>query len=225
MLVKSVMILSLLILLFSCNKKVKDADGNVYDVVQIGDQCWLKQNLKTAHYNDGTEIPTNLNDSLWLNDKVGACTIYKGDGNTNTVKNNRIYGKLYNWYAVTNKKGIAPKGWHIATEADWHTLRDYLGEKTAGNKLKAKDTWDYHKNGVGNNSTGFSAKAGGCKNPGETFSNDMGQYAYFWTNSTGDCDASHKFPISINISYHVPNITPQNCYNSNFGMSVRCVKD
>jgi uncharacterized protein (TIGR02145 family) len=222
-----VIVLSLLMLLFSCGEKVKDVDGNVYDVVKIGDQYWMQQNLRTAHYNDKSEIPTNLSDNAWGNDKDGACTIYKDSSNTDTVKNNKKYGKLYNWYAITNKKGIAPKGWHVATKADWDQLRDYLGGQLAGNKLKTKKGWDYDPRGIGNNSSRFSAKAAGLKNNDFGFSNDIGKSACFWTSSIDNTHTSNGiiYPYSCLLGYNYPNISYDGFWAKNYGMSVRCVKD
>ena len=95
---------------------VKDIDGNIYNTVSIGTQCWTKENLKTTKYKDGTAIPTGLNDAEWANTTTGAYAIYD-----NNAANNTTYGKLYNWYAV-NTGNLAPAGWHVPTDAEWTTL-------------------------------------------------------------------------------------------------------
>ena len=230
MLVTSIMFLSSLMLLWACDKsikKVKDVDGNVYDVVQIGEQCWMKQNLRVSHYNDSTEIPTNQTVADWENGKVGAYAIYQDEKYPNKVRNNAKYGKLYNWYAVNTGK-LAPKGWHVATDADWYKLDIYLGHSNAGIKLKTRHSWQKDPIGIGTDETGFSALPGGSQSYGGMgYSWFMGQYAQFWTSkSMGLCpNDNNTYPISYAMSYNVSNITPQLCYRPNFGMSVRCVKD
>ena len=222
----------LMFLIASCDKslnKVKDIDGNEYDVVKIGDQYWLKQNLRTSKYNDRNLIQDLSNkdpyDTTWDKDAIGAFTIYAGTNNANKVKNNNEYGKLYNWYAV-NTGILAPKGWHVATKADFDILDNYLGHANGGAKMKTTTGWNNNANTT--NSSNFSAKPGGYKNMGYGFSNDMGESAYFWTaKSLDQCpnDLTKQYPICIILHDAHENITPSSCYSKNFGMSVRCVKD
>ena len=99
---------------------VKDADGNKYNTVKIGNQVWMVENLKTTKYNDGTEILNVTSDTQWANLTTGAYCNYD-----NLESNAEIYGRLYNWYAVNTGK-LAPAGWHVPTDDDWIILENYL---------------------------------------------------------------------------------------------------
>lgn len=138
---------------------ITDIDGNVYNTVTIGTQVWMKENLKSTHYNDGTAIPTGLSDVAWQNTTSGAYAIYED----NPV-NNTLYGKLYNWYAVNTGK-LAPIGWHVPTQAEWDILINYLGgENDAGQKMKATTLWmPSLPDRTGTNASGFSGLPGGDK--------------------------------------------------------------
>ena len=115
------------------------------------------RNLKTTKYNDGTSIPNVTNDTSWSNLTTGAYCWYNND-----VSYKNPYGALYNWYAVNTGK-LAPKGWHVPSDAEWTTLITYLGgESIAGGKLKEAGTTHWlSPNTEATNSTGFSALPGG----------------------------------------------------------------
>lgn len=140
---------------------VTDIDGNVYQTVTIGTQVWMKENLKTTRYKDGTAIPNVTDNMQWDNLSSGAYCIYD-----NNAANNTTYGKLYNWYAVNTGK-LAPAGWHVPTDAEWTTLTDYLGgDDIAGDKMR--DTtftlWEYYDGFTSTNSSGFTALPAGFRN-------------------------------------------------------------
>lgn len=115
---------------------VRDIDNNYYNTVQIGTQCWIKENLKVTKYNDGTLIPldatqTSSSDGtslIWQNWDVGRYTIYANEPGSGPNATN--YGFLYNWYAAkgvvttgsTIYKNLCPAGWHVPTDAEWSTL-------------------------------------------------------------------------------------------------------
>eukprot|EP00825_Cyclidium_porcatum_P010076 TRINITY_DN15162_c0_g1_i1.p1 TRINITY_DN15162_c0_g1~~TRINITY_DN15162_c0_g1_i1.p1 ORF type:complete len:564 (+),score=55.59 TRINITY_DN15162_c0_g1_i1:400-2091(+) len=132
---------------------VTDYDGNVYDTIHIGTQIWMKQNLKTTHYKNGTAITyPGANNTAWQNNTNGAYAWY--NNNEATYKN--TYGALYNWYAV-NTGMLCPTGWHVPTDAEWTTLTTYLGgEFIAGTKLKATTLWE-SPHTIATNETGFTA--------------------------------------------------------------------
>jgi len=104
------------------NTSCKDFDGNLYKTISIGNQLWMAENLKTTHYIDGTAIPDITGDTAWNIHPTGAFCIYN-----NSIENKTTYGLLYNWYAVFDKRELAPDGWHIPSDREWLTLIDFLG--------------------------------------------------------------------------------------------------
>jgi uncharacterized protein (TIGR02145 family) len=135
------------------NNTVKDIDGNIYHTIKIGTQVWLKEDLKTTRYNDGTAIPYVTNDTEWVNLKTGA---YRRCNNDDS--NKAIYGALYNWYTLDNGK-LCPSGWHIPLDNEWEALIDYCGGwEIAGGKLKEAGTQHWDAPNVGaTNESGFTA--------------------------------------------------------------------
>lgn len=114
---------------------VTDCDGNIYDIVAIGSQVWLAENLKTTKYRDCTPIP-NVSYNLWSTNTTGARTSYDYPGVLGGP-----YGQLYNWYAATDTRNLAPAGWHVPGDNEWTTLINYLGGYlVAGGKLKEVNT-------------------------------------------------------------------------------------
>ncbi|MBI1193800.1 MAG: hypothetical protein GC205_11605 [Bacteroidetes bacterium] len=98
---------------------VVDVEGNVYSTVQIGSQCWMRENLKTGRYANGDSIPTGLTNSEWAMTLEGASCSY-----SDLIANENIYGRLYNWYAVDDPRSVCPAGWHVPTDAEWDVLSD-----------------------------------------------------------------------------------------------------
>jgi uncharacterized protein (TIGR02145 family) len=98
-----------------------DADSNHYAVVQIGTQLWMEQNLNTIHYNNGDPIPNITDSAAWSNATTGAyCDFH------NLPSFSDSFGRLYNWYAVNDPRGIAPAGWHVSTNSEWNVLEALL---------------------------------------------------------------------------------------------------
>jgi uncharacterized protein (TIGR02145 family) len=211
---------------------VKDIDGNTYNTVQIGTQCWTKENLKVTKYNDGTTIPldtsggTNGNGTgeTWSTRSTGARTIHSNDNINLTT-----YGYLYNWYAVkgivtegsTSYKNLCPSGWHIPSDAEWTTLTNYLGgESDAGGKMKSVGTAYWHfPNGEASNESGFSALPGGSRNNDGGFFN-IRTNAYFWSATEND----NILAWSRNLWFGNGNVSKYN-FNNLPGVSVRCLRD
>jgi uncharacterized protein (TIGR02145 family) len=195
----------------------KDADGNVYDTVRIGTQVWMKQNLKTAHFNDGTAIPNVMIDSLWDSLKTPAYVYYNHDSSDNA-----IYGKLYNWYAVNSGK-LAPEGWHIPTDDEWTALINYLGGDSAANgKMREAGTAHWHTPNTGaTNASGFTAMPSGNHNTGDgpPFAG-LGSYTGFW--SSTEMDANEAW--MRNVQYNLVNVEKDH-YLKGFGFSVRCIRN
>ena len=140
---------------------VTDADGNVYTTININNQVWTVENLKTTKYRDGTLIPNVTDDTLWATQTTGAyCDFHNQDSTADT------YGRLYNWYAVNDSRNIAPEGWHVANRYEVKALIDYLGcgWYWAGGKLKETGFSHWKRpNAYADNSTGFSARSGGSR--------------------------------------------------------------
>ncbi len=195
---------------------VTDFDGNVYDIITIGSQIWMKQNLKTIHYQNGDEIPNVTVNSNWATTLTGAYCDY----NNNAV-NSATYGRLYNFYAVADVRNLCPNGWHVPSDAEWTTLTTYLGGSTiAGGKLKEAGLshWNALNDGA-TNETGFTALPAGYHANYGTYGG-LGTLNYFW--SSTEYDATYvwarflfNYDTNVNRSY----------YAKNQGYSVRCLKN
>jgi uncharacterized protein (TIGR02145 family) len=198
---------------------VTDIDGNLYQTVQIGNQCWTQSNLKVSKYRNGDSIPTGLNNSVWASTTNGAFAIYNND-----LVNDGLYGRLYNHYAVTDSRGLCPTGWHVPTDGEWSTLDNYLGgSQVAGGALKSMVTlpslggWNLPNVGA-TNSSGFTAVPGGVR----LSTGDFIHIGYY--------GGLHSSPLLGTLTwtsylyYNYGFITRGN-YDQQSGVSVRCLKD
>lgn len=176
---------------------ITDADGNIYNTVSIGTQCWTKENLKTTKYRDGTAIPNVIDDTEWSTIITGAYCDY----NNSASNSDR---KLYNWYAVADTHKLCPAGWHIPTDADWVQLYEYLGDEAGAKML---DT----------NKTGFKAISGGLRHSYSSYQNNG---SFWWSSSDNNPFDAWAFYL-----YSNEQILIRKNYNKNYGFSVRCVKD
>jgi len=203
---------------------VKDIDGNSYNTVQIGTQCWTKENLRVTKYRDGSVMPLdesggaegNGSGQTWSSRTTGARTVYD-----HSVNNLTTYGYLYNWYAVSDTKGICPSGWHVPRDGEWTNLTNYLGgEAIAGGKIKTTGTvfWQSPNTGASNES-GFSALPGGCRLNEGSFINFRSN-AFFW--STTESSSSNAWLRSL--SLYSGNVFRSD-YGKRLGYSVRCLRD
>ncbi|MCX6159143.1 MAG: fibrobacter succinogenes major paralogous domain-containing protein [Ignavibacteriae bacterium] len=203
----------------------------MYKTVKIGNQEWMAENLNVSHYRNGDAISSeqdinkrepkkdvkkdrkkNGKNDEWENSSTGTWYYYDDDS-----ENGKTYGKLYNWDAVNDPRGLAPEGWHIPTDAEWKELEDSLGGYlVAGGKLKAFTFWNSPNLGA-TNDIDFNALPGGIWN--YEFSG-IGNYGYFWTASEGNHDDAW-----LRIIYF-DNIDMYRTFNSKGnGLSVRCVRD
>ena len=185
--------------------------------VTIGTQTWTTLNLDVATFRNGDAIPQAKTNEEWSaagRNKQPAWCYYEND-----PKNGTKYGKLYNWYAVNDERGLAPVGWHVPTYQEWTTLEENIGDNL-GKKMKSRMGWI--NNGNGDNSSGFNAVPGGSG--GGNFFYEAGERGYWWSCTevvTNDgIDASDrslgwKNDTSLNIDYSVKST----------GRSVRCVRD
>lgn len=200
--------------------QVIDIDGNVYTTVTIGTQVWLKENLKTTKYNDGTAIPNVTDNTTWSTLTAGAYCDYS---NTPAYSTTYGYGRLYNWYAVanTNPKNVCPTGWHVPTDAQLTTLVTYLGgEALAGGKLKETGTAHWLTPNTGaTNETGFTALPGGYRNTSGTFGL-LGNTGFWWSSSEQNTNYSWYYYI-----YYGNGSLIRLDNEKHIGSSVRCLKD
>jgi uncharacterized protein (TIGR02145 family) len=203
---------------------IKDIDGNNYNTVQIGNQCWLKENLKTTRYQDGTLIPIDnsggsdgRNGETWSKRTIGARTIYGNNQN-----NLNIYGYLYNWYAVKDSRGLCPSGWHVPTGLEWTTLATFLGSN-AGDKMKSTTGWAGYK-GV-SNSSGFSALPGGYRLGDSGYNGSFGVMFFSgkWWSDTNDFNFNNM-AISLSLWCHIDYLTSMS-FRKDYGLSIRCLKN
>ena len=213
---------------------VTDYDGNEYDVVKLGNQEWMAQNLRTTHYANGTYIPQGSTSS--------STTAYRycpGNSSSNVYQ----YGYLYNWKAVmrnssssssnpSHVQGICPNGWHVPSDAEWTELENYVATcsyytATSGNVAKAlasTENWSYSgdSGSVGNapsqnNSTGFSALPAGHYARGLY---SFGFNAYFWSATESNSSYAYYLNLEYTNAFVYRNNVSKDC-----GFSVRCVRD
>jgi len=207
---------------FTCGDAM-NYHGYDYATVQIGDQCWFAENLRTEHYANGDSIPANLSGSEWDDATFGAVAVY-GEGSSfcfnepcDEVVNLQDYGRLYNWYAVDDARGLCPSGWHVPTDDEFTVLTDILGgTQYAGEAMKSSPTdspaWD------GTNSSGFSGLAGGYRVNDGVF-DDEGDYGYFWSASATGADAWRRRLDGGSAGVY------RGGSDLRTGFSVRCVRD
>ena len=127
---------------WSCGESITYA-GVDYSTVQIGDQCWFAENLRTTTYLNGDAIPQNPSDGYWSNTTSGAMAFYQND-----LTYQVAYGGLYNWYAVDDARGLCPSGWHVPTDAEWTILTEHLGLSVAAGQMKTTYGWENGGNGA-----------------------------------------------------------------------------
>jgi uncharacterized protein (TIGR02145 family) len=209
---------------FSMN--VVDIDGNVYKTVAIGNQDWMKENLKVTRYRNGEQIPNITDNGEWISVTEGAfCWI-----NNDTTNRNNRFGGLYNWFAAVDSRKICPIGWHVPTDAEWQVMERYLGmtfaeaEETilrgADQGLQLKDTVGWIKNGTGSNSSDFSAIPAGLRDAktGDFF--NAGIDGCWWTSTQEDENNAWL----RNMYYYFKSIY-RISDSKKYGFSVRCVRD
>ena len=196
--------------------------------VKIGEQIWKVHNLNVEKFQNGDAILEVRSDVNWKKANENhqpAWSYYK-----NKRGNGKKYGKLYNWYAVNDPRGLAPVGWHIPSDTEWTTLTDSLGgEKEAGAKMKSQKGWKDNFNGT--NSSGFSGFPGGSRltseakkilNTNSTFKG-IGDSSCWW--SSTELNASNAwYRLLLIYSCTSGDVSRQDYYKKG-GMYVRCLRD
>jgi uncharacterized protein (TIGR02145 family) len=218
---------------------VTDIDGNVYQKIKIGNQEWLDENLRVSRYNNGDSILSGLNITEWKNTTYGAYSLYE-----NSESNNLIYGKLYNWYAVSDPRKLCPLGYHVPSDSEWKSLEtflgmtpseiDLLGERGAlqnvGGKLKKTGIlqnltgqW-LNPNQGATNETKFNGLPGGHRYYGDPGGGSGYIYittsGYWWTSTSVSIDGAY-----YRLLYYNNGKSNRSGADFHFGFSVRCIKD
>ena len=202
--------------------------GHSYSTLALGGQCWFAENLRSSTYANGDDIPSTLTDSQWNNAFDGATTIYgEDDGCTNYSPDIdscdpavalEEYGRLYNWYAVDDARGLCPAGWHVPTESEWQTLISQQGgSSSAGEALKSTYGWSY--SGQGTNASGFSGMPGGKRQDGSGYYTSAGDKGIWWTSTPYSSLARY-----VELKFNSNGVT-QSYSDREEGYSVRCILD
>jgi uncharacterized protein (TIGR02145 family) len=205
--------------------------------VAIGSQIWTSKNLDVEKYRNGDAIPQVQDAAAWANLKTGAWCYYE-----NKTENGTIYGKLYNWYAINDPRGLAPLGYHIPVDAEWVLLlknlsielavndteydhQDSEKAKLAAKKMKSSNGWKYNDSNA--NSSGFTALPGGKRGSDGSFLG-IGERAH-WGTITSAPTGYYFYSI-----YNQETWPPSGVqyilkvdwrHIENDGFSVRCIKD
>lgn len=207
-----------------CGDTLKDNDGNSYKTVQIGNQCWTAQDLRTASYQDGSSIPNVTEDIEWTGLTNGAWAYYANDD-----LNSDINGKLYNWFAATDSRGICPTGWKVPSDDNWKALEIELGmteeeanseewrgdNKNIGGKMKDINSWSGENV---TNESGFSAIPAGSRTNNGTFS---ASYSATWWSSSELNENTAWQRLLFNDHNHVY----RGSSTKSFGFPIRCMLD
>jgi uncharacterized protein (TIGR02145 family) len=185
--------------------------------VTIGTQVWMTKNLDVSTFRNGDPIPEAKTNSEWEaagENQQPAWCYYKND-----PANGAKYGKLYNWYAVNDPRGLAPVRYHIPTDAEWTQLSEYLGgEDVAGKKMKSTSGWN--ENGNGTNESGFNGLPGGCRSNLGNFEL-IGEHGYWWSSSEYDA----TFAWGRGLKDYNGNVKRGYGPGKEGGFSVRCLRD
>ncbi len=226
---------------------VTDIDGNFYPSVIIGNQEWMAKNLRVTRYKNGDIIPTDLDNTDWEETKEGAYGVYPHTlihGLDTEIEVVKTYGKLYNWYAVADTRGLCPIGWHVPSDAEWVELMNYVVAQGypnsntvngAGNALKScrqvfsplggncvtseHPRWDSDDTNHGIDAFGFSALPGGIRAGGGSYG-DVGTYGYWWSSEEGSAIGAWEWDMS----YGYGGISRD--YGDKWlGASIRCLRD
>lgn len=205
--------LFVILLINGCAESKEGADA--FKTVQIGNQIWMAENLNVATFRNGEPIPEVKTQQEWVQagEKGQPAWCHFNNDPAHSAK----YGRLYNWYAATDARGLAPEGWHVPSDEEWTYLSNQLGgDVAAGVKLKSQTTWT---SGAGNNSSGFNVLAGGGRGGTSQFKG-QGSVAVFWSTT----------PKSRSFAYYrVLHASKNGFYREDddkmSGFAVRCVRD
>ena len=216
-----------LCLVWQCGDPL-EYQGYDYATVQIGEQCWFAENLRTESYRNGDLITADLDNSAWSLASDGASAVYgEGEGCVeyapnidacNASESLQLYGRHYNGHAAIDPRGVCPTSWRVPTDNDWYALTTGLGDSlTIGAELKAEFGWIY--NGNGSDSVGFGALPAGLRRSSGNFDNS-GHDGGWWSSTL----ATSETAWNRDLSYGSSNIERYEA-DLRIGFSVRCIKD
>ena len=220
---RSLFVMCLILLTFGSilvqAQTMKDVNGNVYRTSKLGIQEWSANNLNVTAFRNGDVIPEAKTKEEWIKAGVAekpAWCYFKNDP-VNGLK----YGKLYNWYAINDKRGLAPNGWRISINKDWELLvKNLLGIDYAGPKLKSTSGW---KSKVNTNKIGFSALPGGLRDENGNF-NFLGTVGQWWSNTQPVEVMKSNLIYSVKLNDNTVEVSYIKVKKGT-GLSVRCVRD
>lgn len=197
---------------FSTTSPVQDIDGNEYPTVQIGDQIWMAENLKTTTFNDGSSIPNVTDGDTWSELTSAAYCWWEND----TEEANDHWGAMYNYYTVA-AGNLAPDGWHVPTEDEWDVLKDFIDGD--GDKLKHTGSTTFGDN----NQTSFNAYMAGYRHSTAGSFYSRGDETYFWI-AGEEPSSTTTVTYAVFLKEESKSIEHDANYMSR-GFSVRCIKD
>lgn len=207
-----------------------DQEGNSYKTITIGSQEWMAENLITSTYLNGDSIPELSVSSQWAASTTGAFCYYNNDSTIACP-----HGKLYNWFACVDPRGLCPSGWHIPSNAEWNTLINNVdptassginlnniaaGALKSAGTIQAGTGWWYAPNTGAINSSGFSALPSGARD-NNAFYYQFGYYTAYWSNASYDANRAWY----LGIDHDNDNVYPVTLFNKKGGHSVRCLRD
>jgi len=196
-----------------------DQDGNTYKTITIGTQTWMAENLRVTKYRNGDAISNVTDDATWKVLTTEACCTYENTTNKDEIA---TYGRLYNFYAATDSRNIAPTGWHVPSDAEWTTLTTYLGgESVAGGKLKEAGTthWESPNTGATNES-GFTGLPSGGRYYGDGSCDYLGYFGDWWSSTASSASGAwgrYLFYFNAEVD--------RDDYDKQDGFAVRLIKD
>jgi len=212
---------------------ITDVDGNIYPVIEIGNQCWTRTNLKTAHFADGSPIDNIIDNNEWFNQLSTNSPPPAGAWSVPNLTYESVYGKLYNWFATVNPSKLCPIGWHVPSDLDWTIVENFLGGSSiAGDKMMSTGQssdgtglWGV-PNPTATNESGFSALPGRERDAVGNFWTNYTNAANFHT-STEDLS---EWPFgtwswSRRMGPILQGAVARDSGNKQNGYSVRCIKD
>jgi uncharacterized protein (TIGR02145 family) len=215
--------------IFNPNKaygNLTDQDGNVYKTIVIGNQEWMAENLKVGHFKNGDTIPNITDNNTWSNQTIGSLCTYNDSTNFECP-----YGKLYNWFTISDARGVCPLGWHVPNESEWNSLVDYLDNAadtaqagfqsaSAGGKLKSTGiNWWLSPNVLSDNSSGFSGVGAGYRNSSGGYENMLDLTNWWSSEEFSGTNAYYRSLFNYNGGFFKDN------HLKSAGFSIRCIKD